>query len=158
MKDKEKYRFKKYSPRYPLIFKKEKQILKIILPNIKIEHVGSTSVPNLGGKGIIDIAISVSKIKIPEAIKKLQKIGYSYQPWSGDKQRKFFQKNNKIHIQLTHNNSTRWKSMIAVRNYLRKNKKARLEYSKIKKQAVKFADGEGKKYRQYKEQFLKNIK
>ena len=33
--------------------------LKKIFPRVKIEHVGSTSIPGLGGKGIIDIAIKI---------------------------------------------------------------------------------------------------
>ena len=59
-----KYSFNKYLDIYRKLFIKEKYKLVSILPNAKIEHVGSTSIIGLGGKGIIDIAISVPKNKI----------------------------------------------------------------------------------------------
>ena len=54
-----KYVFKSYNKIFPEIFEKEKEkICDFIEETILIEHVGSTSIPNLGGKGIIDIAIA----------------------------------------------------------------------------------------------------
>ena len=50
----EKYKFRKYDPKFGELFKREKAKLKKIIPGIKIEHIGSTAVPSLGGKGIID--------------------------------------------------------------------------------------------------------
>ena len=48
-----KYVFKPYSKIFPELFQKEKERIS---PNLKealaIEHVGSTAVPGLGGKGI----------------------------------------------------------------------------------------------------------
>ena len=59
-----KYAFKKYSKRFPAIFKKEKEKLKKILTkDSKVFHIGSTAVLNLGGKGITDILIKTNKIK-----------------------------------------------------------------------------------------------
>lgn len=56
-----KYVFRRYNSKYELLFNKEKAKLKKILPKAKIEHVGSTAVKGLGGKGIIDISIIVPK-------------------------------------------------------------------------------------------------
>jgi len=62
-----------------------------------------------------------------------------------------------MHIQLTNTNSKTWKSMIALREYLKKHKDVAKEYTQIKKEAIKHAKGEGKKYRQYKKPFLQKI-
>ncbi len=50
-----------------------------------------------------------------------------------------------------------WNSFIVVRDYLRNHNKERKEYARIKKEAVKHAKGEGKKYRRYKESFLEKV-
>ncbi len=164
MADLKKYSFNKYSEKYVLLFNREKNKLKKIFTGAEIEHVGSSSIKGLGGKGIIDVAISVPKNQIQNSIKKLEKNGYDLRPNGGDKERFFFQKvikykrnERRVHIQLTHSNSETWKSLLAVRDYLRKNPKLIEDYERIKKEAIKHADGEGKKYREYKKSFLQKI-
>lgn len=50
----QKYKFRKYDPKYPLLYKRERMKLRRILgKSPKIEHVGSTAVPGLGGKGLL---------------------------------------------------------------------------------------------------------
>lgn len=163
MTDLEKYSFNKHSKKYKLFFNREKSKLKPLFPIAKIEHVGSSAVDGLGGKGIIDIVIAVPRIKIPSLIDKLKLNGYDFRPNGGSKERFFFQRiikyrtRRRVHLHLIYNNSCEWNSMIAVRDYLRKNKKVAEEYSNLKKKAVIFSKGDGKKYRQFKKQFLINI-
>jgi len=158
----EKYVFKKYSTNYTKLFLSEKRRLRKIFPKAIIEHIGSSSVTGLGGKGIIDIAIAVPKKDLTASIIKLQMIGYNYRPFGGDAERKFFQKiiryagnERRVHIQLTYENSRNWNSVIGVRDYLRGNPDAAEEYAQLKRRAVKYAKGESKKYREYKQRFLK---
>ncbi len=57
-----KYVFKPYNQKFSELFEKEKErIISCLKKRLSIEHVGSTAVPDLGGKGIIDIAIGVNK-------------------------------------------------------------------------------------------------
>jgi len=166
MADLKKYSFKKYSGNYGQLFNKEKTKLKKIFPRTKIEHVGSTAVPGLGGKGIIDIAIKTPKNKANQFMKKLERLGYkSTLEHPRDNRRIFLRKIIKyggkerhIHIHLTLNN-TFWNSFIVVRDYLRTHDKERDEYVQLKKEAVKHARamGECKKYGIYKEPFLEKI-
>ena len=158
-----KYTFRRYNKKFPELYKREKTKLRGILPKAKIEHIGSTAVPSLGGKGIIDVMIAVPKKKIRKTKEELQKAGYLFKKKTGQ-DRLFFEKDyeykgkiRRVHIQLTYKDSYNWKTAIATRDYLRKNKYFLKEYSKIKKEAVKFAKGEGKKYREYKKKFLDKI-
>jgi len=156
-----KYSFSKYSERYKQLFNREKSKLKKIFPKVKIEHVGSTSVPGLGGKKIIDIAIKTQGNKINQFLKKLERKGYEYNfEHTRNTKRVFLQKRIKydgkerrVHIHLVFNNEF-WDSFIVIRNYLRTHKKERDKYAQIKKEAVKHARDEGKKYREYKNSFL----
>jgi len=157
-----KYIFIKYSNQYPRLFEKEKKRILKIIPKAKIEHVGSTAVPGLGGKPIVDVMIIVSKNKIGKAKNLLLKEQYVHPKTGSEEGRLFFQKDygilfwkRRVHVHLTYKNSKPYFRAINFRNHLREDKKAVKEYAKIKKQAVKFAKGEGQKYRDYKDKFIK---
>lgn len=161
----QKYVFRKYIPEYRAFFTSEKRkIAKALGSTAKIEHVGSTAIPNLGGKGILDIAVGVSKSKFAEAKRKLEKTGYEFREKASYPERLFFRidypyKNRKrrIHIHLTKFNGQDWKEMIGFRNYFLKHPDAVEQYVKIKKEGVKKALGDGEKYRKHKEKFIQNI-
>ena len=157
-----KYKFRSYSKKYPKLFEKEKQRLRKFLPNIvKIEHIGSTSVPNLKGKGIIDILIAIEKNNLNKVKEKLLEKGYIIMPHAGNKSRISFKKNygilrnRRVHIHLTFLNSKTWKETLKFKNNLLKNLELRKQYSEIKKQAVKKAQGKGQVYRDLKNNFMK---
>lgn len=164
MIDLKKYSFNKHSEKYINFFKKERTQLKRLLSEAKIDHIGSTSVKGLGGKEILDILISVPKRNVMTTINKLEKSGYEYRPLSGDKQRRFLRKDvvylgkkSRVHIQLTYDGSPTWLANVALRDYLIKNKDMAKQYASIKKEAVDYAKGSGKKYREYKKSFLDRI-
>ncbi len=159
-----KYKFRKYKSKYGRLYPKEKNKLKKILPkDSEIEHIGSTSIPGLGGKGIVDIIIAVSKKQVKDIKNKLIKNNYKFKSKSGDKDRLFFEKDygiflkRRVHLHLTTINSKVWKNCIKVRDKLKKSKKLREEYSEIKKKGVRISKGEGRIYRDYKNKFLKRI-
>jgi GrpB-like predicted nucleotidyltransferase (UPF0157 family) len=161
----QKYLFRKYNPGYQTFFTNEKNnLVKILGSSVKIEHIGSTAIPGLGGKGILDIVVGISKSKITEAKNKLQKAGYKFVEKAGTPKRLFFwrdrpYKRNKrrIHTHLTKFNGQNWKEMIGFRDYLLKHPKTVEQYIKIKKEGVKKAVGNGEVYKKYKEKFIKNI-
>jgi len=164
MNDVRKYSYHKYSEMYKRLFNKEKSKLKKVLSEVKIKHVGSTSIPGLGGKGIIDIAIKTPINKLNQFIKKLKKLGYENNlDHPIDDRRAFLQKRilyngkeRRIHIHLTLDDNF-WNSFIVFRDYLRNHDKERDAYDQIKKEAVKHAKGKAKKYRESKTSFLKRI-
>jgi len=153
-----KYKFRKYDKKYPELFKREKaKLRKSLGKNVFIEHVGSTSVPGLGGKGVLDIMVAVAKKDVGKVKKKLEKAGYVFKKSGGERDRLFFKKEYKyrgkvrmVHIQLTSNNSYIHKRMIKFRDCLIKDKKQAKKYAELKKKAVKKAGGEGKVYRECK--------
>src|SRR5258708_39095278 len=86
-----KYVFKPYSKIFPELFEKEKQrILVHVKTALTIEHIGSTAVPDLGGKGIIDIAIAVNKQELDSVSKQLQSLGYEFRPTFSTPDRLYF--------------------------------------------------------------------
>lgn len=70
-----------YNPHWPSQFLALKTSLQTALtsvPIIAIEHIGSTSVPGLAAKPIIDIDIIVSRPNLPQAIRALERAGFVY--------------------------------------------------------------------------------
>lgn len=160
-----KYVFQKYQHNYRKLFQSEKGKLVKVLGFLRgIEHVGSTAVFGLGGKGIIDIIIGVSKGKIKINKKKMEEAGYEFRKIASTKSRLFFRKDYKyrnitrrVHIHLVELDSKDYREQLFFRDYLRANPQSAKEYSDIKKQAVKFAKGNGEFYRKYKNNFIQKI-
>lgn len=161
-----KYIFKPYNKNFPMLFEKEKQrIIAGVKEDIAIEHIGSTAVPNLGGKGIIDIAIAAEKENIGIVSKKLQKLGYEFKPHTSTADRLFFQIDlpdseeeiRRYHIHLTYLNSKDWEEMISFRDYLRNHPKEAKKYAESKKKAAKNANEDKNEYMKLKEPAIKDI-
>ena len=89
------YKFKKYEKVFPTLYNNEtKKIRKIVPKNSLLEHVDSTAVPGLRGKGIIDLMIYSSKNGVNEIKTNLEKMGY--EEGSSDKNRIFLRRDSKI--------------------------------------------------------------
>ncbi len=122
-----------------------------------IEHVGSTSVPNLDSKPIIDIDITYSNQVGFEKIKLgLEKIGYYHNGNQGIKDRDVFKRNGifaneildivKHHLYVCPLNSKALERHILFRNFLRKNDWARLKYQQMKYELAEKANQDRKIY------------
>ena len=159
----DKYVFKKYTTKYKQYFAREKKKLRVNFSSIYIEHIGSTAVAELGGKGIVDIMIGFLPGTMLRSKLKLEKAGYEFRPVASEPGRYFFRKDYKyrknirrIHIHLLKYQGQEWCSLINFRNFLRSNSQAVKEYEDIKKRGVKKAKGEGGVYRKYKQKFIES--
>lgn len=161
-----KYVFKPYSKIFPELFLKEKErISSRIKTALAIEHIGSTSVPNLGGKGIIDIAIAVRRQEMDSVSQQLQSLGYEFRPTFSTPDRFYFiiylpdpeEGERRYHLHLTYPENSEWGQFIGFRDYLRNHPDEVEEYAAIKKQAADEANHEGERYRKIKEPMFKKI-
>jgi len=146
-------------------FQIEKENLQRILGNkvIQIEHVGSTSIPNMPAKPIIDIVVALDSISSSDfAIKKMIKEGYIYKgPIATMNDRFGFVKGignkREYHIYLTTLNSEVWYDYVLARNYIIKHKEAFDEYLNLKTKLASLYPNERKKYTDSKFEFLEQI-
>lgn len=161
-----KYVFKPYSKNFPRLFEKEKQrIVDFVKEEIIVEHIGSTAIPDMGGKGIIDIAIAVSREKMKSVSNQLQKLGYEFRATASTLERLFFridlpdpeEELRIYHIHLTYPETRDWEEMISFRDYLRSNPEEAKKYAKIKKKAALQANEDRKKYIELKEPTIHRI-
>ncbi len=133
-----------------------------------IEHVGSTSVPDLDSKPIIDIDIIYSNQVDFEKIKLgLKKIGYYYNGNQGIEDREVFKRNGKMtseildtvkhHLYVCPVQSKALERHILFRNFLRKNDWARLKYQQMKYELAEKANQDRKIYASLKELHLNDF-
>jgi GrpB-like predicted nucleotidyltransferase (UPF0157 family) len=128
-----------YDIRWPLLFKDEKLQLQGIFRKSHIEHFGSTSIPNLKAKPIIDILIGLSAPITESHLKQLTGLGYKGYGEAGVPGRLYFIKRlptTSYNLAITPYNSSIWKNNIALRNYLRCHPEEAKEYAQIKESII----------------------
>ncbi|MEK6647726.1 MAG: GrpB family protein [Actinomycetota bacterium] len=105
------------------------------VPVLSIEHVGSTSVPGLWAKPIIDIDIVVAGEHYQEVISALTNYGYKSRGDLGIEGRWAFEAVNapyRTNTYVVHAESLAFKNHLALREVLRSNPGLRDEYSLVK--------------------------
>ena len=157
----------KYSESFPSLFEKEKEKLKKILGQIcLIEHIGSTAIEGVDGKGIIDIMLVFEKQnEIDSIIKLLQKNGYFLADDNADRKGRVFMSSSgakesgfgDIHLHITTKENGSFLNAILFRNYLIKNLKEKQEYVDLKYKLFESVEGDRKKYTQLKSEFIEKI-
>lgn len=153
-----------YDPTWADEYAKEEKILKQLLKDfdVRIEHVGSTSIPGLSAKPIIDIAIGSKTEEILFQVAKcLEDAGYDMLNAYEDRGEILARKGapecrtHYIHIQLL--GSEYWNEFVYFKKYLLDHPESVKEYQKLKEElSVKYAD-ERKKYTAAKNEFITNI-
>ncbi len=159
-----KYVFRKYDPRYKIYFKMEKARLVGILRGAVIEHVGSTAVPGLGGKGILDIAIAVPKKGLESAARALRERGYEFRAKASTLERLFFRRDyakgrkvRRVHIHLMLLGSRDLKEHITFRDFLINHPDKASLYAEIKREAARVSRGDGDVYNAHKKRFIEEV-
>ncbi len=128
-----------YDYQWPEIFTKEASRIKKTLDSIgclAVHHIGSTSVPGLAAKPVIDI---IAVVQEPEkAIDLLETLGYTYKGEYNLPFRYFFSKeivkdvSPKIHLHMYKSGNPEIELALAFRDYLRTHLDAVVEYSQLK--------------------------
>lgn len=134
-----------YNEKWSLMFNQEEKKLKLIFGNeiLDIFHIGSTSVPNLKAKPIIDIMATVNEIdNVDKFNEEMKKIGYEAKGENGISGRRYFQKggdNHNYHLHIFKAGSYEVKRHLAFRDYLKFHPKVMRSYGELKeKLAEKF--------------------
>ncbi|MCH9613426.1 MAG: hypothetical protein SP1CHLAM54_04270 [Chlamydiia bacterium] len=122
-----------YQADWPEKFLAKKRQL-IGLPHVlEVEHVGSTAVPGLSAKPVIDIMIGADDLAL-DLVEGVKALGYDYKPEFEIEvpDRRFFMKKGRVHIHAVLMGSSWWKRHLFFRDYLRKHKDICKEYEALK--------------------------
>lgn len=151
-----------YNPTWPQMFEQEAKKLKDIFGDLalNIYHKGSTSVPNLMAKPVIDITIEADDIaKVEQLNQALSAIGYSAHGEYGMPLRRFFTKGEprSHHLHVWDKGHAEIEKDLLFRDTLIHNQAARLAYENLKQRLSKQHQLEPDKYTIGKDRLVKEI-
>ncbi len=137
-----------FDPKWAEKFKEEKEAImerigKFVL---SIDHIGSTAIPNIVAKPVIDILIGIKSLdQSDEIITAMQNVGYEYLESieSHFPERRLFVKppTNKekrlFNVHIWEHQSKGWEEMLSFRDYLLAHPETAKEYEYVKKHMAK---------------------
>lgn len=124
---------------------------------LRIDHIGSTSVPGLVAKDIIDVQVSVADLTVAdEFADRLAESGFPYVNVGHDSPKPFapdpseWDKRlhggtdpaNRCHIHIRRDGSPGWYVALAMREFLRRHPAARNEYAELKRRLADSTDSQ----------------
>ena len=128
-----------YNQNWPALFEAERAVLsKVLRPWLTgpIEHVGSTAVPGLPAKPVIDIMAGVhTLVTSREALLPLRELGYQYSPYRPDLMHWFCKPSfahRTHHLHLVPLGSPIWNDRLRFRDCLRSTPAVSNEYAALK--------------------------
>jgi len=150
-----------YDPAWPARFEEERAALEgAIGPWMAggIHHVGSTAVPGLNAKPIIDVLAGVEDLESSRAcFDPLKELGYLYSPYLSDEMHWFCKPHpsrRTHHLHLAPNQSARFRDELAFRDYLRSNPEVAAEYASLKRNLATRFENDREAYTDAKTTFI----
>jgi GrpB-like predicted nucleotidyltransferase (UPF0157 family) len=132
-----------YSDLWPLLYEQEAERIREALGSTLrvVEHVGSTAVPGLAAKPVVDIALSVESFEALD-IAALEELGYRYAPEFEDElpNRRYFSRPG-FHVHAYEQEHDEFIDFLRFREYLRTHEEDARDYGELKlRLAAEFAE------------------
>ena len=133
-----------YDPQWQTLFAQEAERIWQLLGNdlvVEIEHIGSTAVPGMAAKQVVDIMVGVrSLVDAKSTIAALESLGYVYWRENPDPGRMFFvkgmppyAKQRTHHVHIVEVNSKFWEEHKLFCDYLRRHPEEAKRYEVLKR-------------------------
>jgi GrpB-like predicted nucleotidyltransferase (UPF0157 family) len=127
-----------YTPTWPQLFSKLGAVLREALGEtaLRIDHIGSTAVPGLDAKPIIDVQISVASFEPLDVYRlPLDRLGFVFRADNPDRTKRYFREKpgtRRTHIHVRHAGSWSEQLSLLFRDYLRTHEKDARRYAELK--------------------------
>lgn len=132
-------------PRSPAVAASLAEIISRAVPELRVEHVGSSAVPDLAGKGIIDLLLPTPAGRISEVSKALRAVGFQPQtlPRTFPDTRPMLQgvvrydeRPYRVHVHIVPDASPEVRELRGFRDALRSDGSLRRDYERLKRSIV----------------------
>lgn len=154
-----------YNSEWPQWFEHEaKAIMEVFSTGrvLTIEHYGSTAVPGLCAKPIVDLLVGLNEFKLTvEEIKKLEALGYEFVGQIHPSVERFFLRKRgtkNFNLGVVKFDSQDWHNNLVTRDYLRTYPDEVKKYADIKNAAVKQGLKTLIEYHKYKDEFVNGLR
>ncbi|HEX2865027.1 MAG TPA: GrpB family protein [Deinococcales bacterium] len=126
-----------HDPAWPRTFERLREPIAAALAGLPatVEHVGSTSVPGLAAKPVIDIDVIAPHAALPEVVERLEGLGYVHRGNLGIEGREAFQAPDGLpehHLYACRAGSLAVHNHLALRDFLRGHPDRAREYGELK--------------------------
>lgn len=150
-----------YDPEWPDLYEKEQAILmKAFSPlHPHIEHIGSTAVPGLCAKPIIDIMVGLPTLEGADRYDPLVRpLGYVHVDQEDEASRVFFRKGmpRTHHLHIVAFGSEEWHSHLSFRELLRDDPDLRERYADLKRRGARMHREDREAYVRSKQGFIQD--
>lgn len=131
-----------YDTAWPEEFAQIGRSLRAILSGaaLRIDHIGSTAVPQMAAKPVIDIQVSVSSLTPGSGfVEPLQSAGWVWDRDNPELTKRFFREplgTRRVHLHVRVQGSFHEQLSLLFRDYLRQNAHARRSYEEVKRSAA----------------------
>lgn len=155
-----------YDPGWPARFAEERARIREAVRDrfVALEHVGSTAIPGMPAKPVIDILGGVRRLAKAEAcVEALEAIGYAYVPEVEAlvPDRRYFRKgpagSRTHHLYAVVMGSREWSSMLAFRNHLRSHPESARAYADLKRRLAAAHREDREAYQEAKAPFIREV-
>jgi GrpB-like predicted nucleotidyltransferase (UPF0157 family) len=151
-----------YDPTWPSSFESESELLAGVFGAdlIDIQHIGSTSIPGLRAKPIIDLLAAVESFApVEQYVRLLTPLGYHHHPHPDEDERIFFWKGvpRTHHLHVVEYATWEHQRHIIFRDYLRAHPEIAQWYEQIKRELWIAFRGNRPAYTKGKTAFIKTI-
>lgn len=153
-----------YDPSWPQRFEEEARVLRQSLAKWlagPIEHIGSTAVPGIDAKPVIDIMAGVSTLDASRpAIAAVAALEYSYAPYNSEFEHWFCKPSPAFrthHLHLIPVATEQWIRRLAFRDYLRAHPDTAAEYAALKRELAREFRLDREAYTEAKRPFIDRI-
>jgi GrpB-like predicted nucleotidyltransferase (UPF0157 family) len=153
-----------YDPAWPDAFERERDVLKAAIgPWVVggVHHVGSTAVPGLEAKPIVDILVGVEDLESSrECFEPLAGLEYLYAPYRSDEMHWFCKprpERRTHHLHLVPAGSPRYAEELAFRDLLRADPGTAERYAKLKRELADRFPEDREAYTEAKTDFIRGV-
>jgi GrpB-like predicted nucleotidyltransferase (UPF0157 family) len=149
-----------YDPEWPELFRTLGGQLRAALGAValRIDHIGSTSVPGLAAKPIIDVQISVAALEPVEPFRlPLEGLGLVFRAENPERTKRYFREapgTRRTHIHVRRAGSFSEQFALLFRDYLRISGEDALQYADLKRQLAEQYRADRHNYSDAKEPFI----
>ncbi len=130
---------------------------------VDVQHVGSTAVPGLPAKPVLDPAAALPSLEVvPELVERLTGIGYIYRGDAGDSGGHLFVRDSApdvrtIHLHVVLLNGDQWRNYLRFRDALRRDDRLRGQYAELKRELKARFPADRKSYTEGKHDFIRGV-
>lgn len=160
IRDEQKLRFVVVGGAWAALFAEERSRIAEALADsaLDIQHVGSTAIPGITAKPVLDIAVAIRDFESGHAlVPSLVALGYAYLGENGIPRRHYFERDGAYHLHVFEWESLDWRRHLYFRDRLLASPELVARYSQVKLDAAREGNGGIERYQKLKSPFIEAV-